>query len=161
MEVEVRDICLILFVYPDGVEQRHKLGSNLTPVTPETFAVWKKTRMDKKEAELEASRKTKELQNSAGKSSGMSGRDLVRRHFFVGSNFVTHCVIFFFLQFQYNPEWFQDEEDGDASDDWDLAKYRREQEEDNLAAEELRIANLALQNGNYEETTEGSAGGGD
>ena len=64
-------------------------------------------------------------------------------------------------QFQYNPEWFQDEEDGDASDDWDLAKYRREQEEDNLAAEELRIANLALQNGNYEETTEGSAGGGD
>ena len=117
--------------------------------------------MDKKEAELEASRKTKELQNSAGKSSGMSGRDLVRRHFFVGSNFVTHCVIFFFLQFQYNPEWFQDEEDGDASDDWDLAKYRREQEEDNLAAEELRIANLALQNGNYEETTEGSAGGGD
>jgi hypothetical protein len=57
------------------------------------------------------------------------------------------------LQFQYNPEWFQDEEDGDASDDWDLAKYRREQEEDNLAAEELRIANLALQNGDYEEIT--------
>ena len=66
-----------------------------------------------------------------------------------------------FLQFQYNPEWFQDEDDGDVSDDWDLAKYRREQEEDNLAAEELRIANLALQSGGYEETTEGSAGAGD
>ena len=64
----------------DGFAQRHKLGSNLTPVTPETFAVWKKTRMDKKEAEQEASRKTKELQSSAGKSSGMSGRDLVRRY---------------------------------------------------------------------------------
>ena len=39
-------------------------------------------------------------------------------------------------------------------------KYRREQEEDNLAAEELRIANLTLQN--YEEVIEGSsAGGGD
>ena len=86
MEVEVCDICLILFVtpeYTDGLAQRHKLGSNLTPVTPETFAVWKKTRMDKKEAELEASRKTKELQSSAGKSSGMSGRDLVRRCWFL------------------------------------------------------------------------------
>ena len=42
-------------------------------------------------------------------------------------------------------------------------KYRREQEEDNLAAEELQIANLTLQSGNYEEVIEGgsSAGGGD
>ena len=64
------------------------------------------------------------------------------------------------MQFQYNPEWFQDEEDGDASDDWDLAQYRREQEEDNLAAEELRIANLALQNGDHEQIAEGSSGGG-
>jgi hypothetical protein len=73
----------------------------------------------------------------------------------------THCVNFFW-QFQYNPEWFQDEEDGDASDDWDLTRYRREQEEDHLAAEELRIANLSLQSGDHEEITEGtSAGGGD
>ena len=99
--------------------------------------------MDKKEAEQEALKKTKELQNSAGKSSGMSGRDLVRRRFLLGSI----LLIAWLLQFQYNPEWFQDEEDGDASDDWDLNKYRREQEEDNLAAEELRIANLALQSG--------------
>ena len=33
--------------------------------------------MDKKEAEQEAMRKAKDLQNAAGKSSGMSGRDLV------------------------------------------------------------------------------------
>jgi len=59
------------------IDQRHKLGSNLTPVTPETFAKWKKTRMDKKEAEQEASRKAKEAQNAAGKNVGMSGRDLV------------------------------------------------------------------------------------
>ena len=37
----------------------------------------------------------------------------------------------FVFQFQYNPEWFADEEvDGDESDDWDLAKYRREKEEE-------------------------------
>lgn len=35
--------------------------------------------MDKKDAEAEAIRKAKELQSSAGKNSGMSGRDLVCR----------------------------------------------------------------------------------
>ena len=58
--------------------ERHKLGSNLTPVTKETFAVWKKTRMNKKEAEMEVLKKTKDAQHAAGKASGMSGRDLVR-----------------------------------------------------------------------------------
>ena len=77
------------------------MGPNLTPVTPETFAIWKKTRMDKKEAELEASRKSKELQSSAGKSSGMSGRDLVRccsLSFWV-STLCTHWVIFYYFFF--------------------------------------------------------------
>ena len=35
---------------------RHKLGTNLTPVTPESFAKWKKERQDKKQAEEEAMR---------------------------------------------------------------------------------------------------------
>ncbi|KIM40680.1 hypothetical protein M413DRAFT_446091 [Hebeloma cylindrosporum] len=113
--------------------ERHKLGPNLTPVTRETFAVWKKTRMDKKEAEQEALRKTKDLQNAAGKSSGMSGRDL----------------------FQYNPEWFQDEDEGDASDDWDLDQYRREKEQEDLDTETQRVAGLSLQHGDGE----GSSGG--
>ncbi|KAI3602316.1 translation machinery-associated protein 46 [Moniliophthora roreri] len=108
--------------------ERHKLGSNLTPVTPESFAKWKKTRMDKKQAEEEALHKAKEVQNAAGKNTGMSGRDL----------------------FQYNPEWFEDSDD-DGEDDWDLAKYRREKEEEDLAAEEKRIADLALQDGYHED----------
>ncbi|KIK96431.1 hypothetical protein PAXRUDRAFT_138509 [Paxillus rubicundulus Ve08.2h10] len=87
--------------------ERHKLGPNLTPVTLETFATWKKTRMNKKEAEAEAMRKTKEAQHAAGKNTGMSGRDL----------------------FQYNPEWFEDQDDGEESDEFDLSKYRRDQEE--------------------------------
>ena len=58
--------------------QRHKLGPNLTPVTPETFAQWKKTRLSKKEAEEEARRKAKDAQHAAGKNTGLSGRDLVR-----------------------------------------------------------------------------------
>jgi hypothetical protein len=66
---------------PAPLLQRHKLGSNLTPVTPETFAVWKKTRMDKKQAEDEAKQKAKDAQHAAGKNVGMSGRDLVRVFF--------------------------------------------------------------------------------
>ena len=34
--------------------ERHKLTGTLTPVTPESFATWKKDRLDKKAAELEA-----------------------------------------------------------------------------------------------------------
>ncbi|THU89696.1 hypothetical protein K435DRAFT_728875 [Dendrothele bispora CBS 962.96] len=104
--------------------ERHKLGSNLTPVTPETFAQWKKTRMDKKQAEEETLRKVKDQAHAAGKNSGMSGRDL----------------------FQYNPEWFEDSDD-DGGEDWDLTQYRKEKEEEDLAAEEQRIAGLSLQDG--------------
>ena len=39
--------------------ERHKLSGTLTPVTPETFAKWKKERMDKKAAE-EALRKARD-----------------------------------------------------------------------------------------------------
>lgn len=45
--------------------ERHKLTGELTPVTPETFAKWKKDRMNKKAAEEQA-RKAKET----------TGRDL-------------------------------------------------------------------------------------
>jgi zinc finger CCCH domain-containing protein 15 len=58
--------------------QRHKLGKNLTPVTPETFATWKQTRQDKKIAEAEALKAAKDAKHAAGKNVGMSGRDLVR-----------------------------------------------------------------------------------
>lgn len=56
--------------------QRHKLKAPLTPVTPESFAQWKKTRMDKKQAELEAKEKAKLTQRAAGRTNGMSGRDM-------------------------------------------------------------------------------------
>jgi hypothetical protein len=80
--------------------------------------------MSKKEAEADALRKTKSAQAAAGKNSGMSGRDL----------------------FQYNPEWFQDsdEEDGEGEDDWDLSKYRRQKEDEDIAAETERIRLLVI-----------------
>ena len=44
--------------------ERHKLTGTLTPVTPETFAKWKKERLDKRAAEDEA-RKAKEATGRA------------------------------------------------------------------------------------------------
>lgn len=44
--------------------ERHKLTGKLTPVTPETFAQWKKERLDKKAAEDEA-RQAKEATGRA------------------------------------------------------------------------------------------------
>ncbi|KAF8889213.1 hypothetical protein CPB85DRAFT_275906 [Mucidula mucida] len=104
--------------------ERHKLGSNLTPVTPETFAHWKKTRMDKKEAEAEALRKAKDTQAAAGKNSGMSGRDL----------------------FQYNPEWFIDE-DEEGEEDWEFEKYLREKADADAAEEGLITRQLNVRGG--------------
>ena len=49
--------------------ERHKLTGTLTPVTPETFAKWKKERLDKKAAEEEA-RKAKEATGKAMFESG-------------------------------------------------------------------------------------------
>ncbi len=77
--------------------------------------------MNKKEAEADAMRKAKDAQASAGKSSGMSGRDL----------------------FQYNPEWFQDSDE--EEEEWDLTKYRRQREDEELAAENERIRLLSIQ----------------
>lgn len=54
--------------------ERHKLSGKLTPVTPETFAKWKKERLDKKAAEEEA-RKAKEATGRALFESGNWGED--------------------------------------------------------------------------------------
>jgi len=54
--------------------ERHKLSGTLTPVTPETFAKWKKERLNKKAAEEEA-RKAREATGRALFESGNWGAD--------------------------------------------------------------------------------------
>ncbi|CAM0142489.1 Translation machinery-associated protein 46 [Umbelopsis sp. WA50703] len=97
--------------------ERHNLGPNLTPVTLETFTEWKKNRMDKKDAEEAAKRKLKEKQFSAGRSQGMSGRDL----------------------FEFNPDLAEDSEEEDY---FDLSTYDREEaekERDRMANERREL----------------------
>lgn len=84
----------------DFVEvERHKLQPPLTPCTPETFAAWKKARLEKKAAEQEALDKAKTLQRAAGKMSGMTGKDM----------------------FEFGSELYADEED-DVEEEWDISR---------------------------------------
>ena len=60
-----------------------------------------------------------------------------------------------FPQFQYNPEWFEDD-DGDDDDDWDLEQFRKQKEDEDMAEEEARIAALNLSEEYHEGDTVGN-----
>lgn len=93
--------------------ERHKLTGTLTPVTPETFAKWKKERLDKKAAEEQA-RKAKE---TTGRTLFESGkwRDV-------------------------DESSDEDDEDDEDDDTWNLEKLRRETEAMRSKKEEERLA---------------------
>lgn len=102
--------------------ERHKLTGTLTPVTPETFAKWKKDRLDKKAAEEQA-RVAKEA----------TGRAL-----FESGNW-------------RSVDSDDEDSDDDANDGaWNLEKLRRETEALRAKKEEERLAKelgLPVQNG--------------
>jgi len=99
--------------------ERHKLGPNLTPVTPESFAKWKQTRLDAKSASEDAERKAKAATANANKAAGLSGRDM----------------------FTFNP-LLMDDSDESEDEDWDFAALRRAAEDEREAAERARIEAL-------------------
>jgi hypothetical protein len=91
--------------------ERHKLTGSLTPVTVETFAKWKKERLDKKAAEEEA-KKLKEA----------TGRAMFEKGDWQGSD----------------SEAESDDEDDDGA--WNLETMRRETEAARARKEEERMA---------------------
>src|SRR5271156_2740014 len=95
--------------------ERHKLTGTLTPVTPETFAKWKKERLDKRAAEEEA-RKAKEATGRAMFESG-DWKDS-------------------------GDEDESDEEDDEEDDGWNLEALKRETEALREKKEEERLAKL-------------------
>ena len=92
--------------------ERHKLTGTLTPVTPETFAKWKKERLDKKAAEEQA-QKAKE---ATGKAMFESG--------------------------DWKDEDDESSEDEDEQSAWNLEAMRRETERLRMKKEEERLAKL-------------------
>jgi hypothetical protein len=96
--------------------ERHKLTGTLTPVNPETFATWKKGRLDKKAAEAEA-QKAKEATGRAMFESG---------------------------DWKDEEEGSSDEDDEDDDDDvWNLVALRNETEKLQEQKEEERVAKLS------------------
>ncbi|GAA5948688.1 hypothetical protein JCM21900_005261 [Sporobolomyces salmonicolor] len=99
--------------------ERHKLDpTKLTPLTKETFAEWKKNRLNKKDAEAQAVQSAKSATFAAGKSVGMSGRDL----------------------FTFNPGMGGDSDEEDEDEDFDvvLLRVRTENERRNEEIERIR-----------------------
>lgn len=101
--------------------ERHKLGSNLTQVTLESFTKWKQARQLKKEEEEMNDRKAKEKAFKAGKVSNMSGRDY----------------------FEFNPELEQPAEEG-AEEEFDFSVYRNQdggyqRDRDGFGMDKLKI----------------------
>lgn len=92
--------------------ERHKLTGTLTPVTPETFAKWKKERMDKKAAE-EAAMKAKEATGRALFESGTWKDD------------------------SDSDSDSGDDDEGDSR--WNLEKMRKETERLQILREEARL----------------------
>ncbi|KAI8820960.1 uncharacterized protein EV422DRAFT_47391 [Fimicolochytrium jonesii] len=95
--------------------ERHKLGSNTTPVTATSFAAWKADRKQREAAEQESeSKRKKEAYDKykAGMKTGMafSGKEL----------------------FDFNPDWAVGDEDEDAMDEY--IRGESDHEEENAAA---------------------------
>lgn len=93
-------------------------------MTLESFNEWKKNRQRKKEEEENAARKAKETRMKAGRSQGMSGRDL----------------------FDFNPSLAQDiDEDEDF---FDLSQYERHSDAEDEGKVTSGVSNLSLEGGN-------------
>ena len=99
--------------------ERHKLTGTLTPVTPETFAKWKKERLDKKAAEDQA-RRAKEA----------TGRAMFESGNWKGSD----------DEDSEDSEESDDDDDDDAQESFNLEAMRRETEKLRQLKEEERLA---------------------
>lgn len=94
--------------------ERHRLTGTLTPVTPESFAKWKKERLDKKQAEKQAMDAKEATGRAMFEAGGWKGED------------------------------DSDAESGDDDDTWNLEAMRRETERLRNKKEEERLAKLGL-----------------
>ncbi|RYP83448.1 hypothetical protein DL769_001351 [Monosporascus sp. CRB-8-3] len=95
--------------------ERHKLTGTLTPVTPETFAKWKKDRLDKKAAEEQA----RQAKESTGRALFESGN------------------------WRFEEDEAEDEDGAEDDETWNLEKLRAETQAIRDKKEEERLAAIA------------------
>ncbi|KAJ2491123.1 Translation machinery-associated protein 46 [Coemansia sp. RSA 2050] len=120
--------------------ERHRLGSNQTPVTLESFTKWKTERTLRREADEVKAKAAKEKAFKAGKLGNMSGRDY----------------------FEFNPEMYDGLDDGgDGGDAFDFAVYRNAdggyQQDTDYAAKAM--SEMCIEEEEEEEEQSGGGGG--
>ncbi|MCJ1224870.1 hypothetical protein MMC12_001517 [Toensbergia leucococca] len=121
--------------------ERHKLTGTLTPVTPETFATWKKERLDKRAAEDEA-RRAKEA----------TGRAMFEKGGWEDSE----------SEGGSEEDEGVEEGDGEGDGEWDVEELRRETERVREREEEERVrGGRPVENGGIGEVDEIEDDGGD
>jgi hypothetical protein len=94
--------------------ERHKLSGTLTPVTPETFAKWKKERLDKKAAEKQA----------------IDAKEATGRAMFEAGGW------------KVDEDDASSDDDDDSDDVWNLEAMRRETERARERKEQERLAKM-------------------
>ncbi|KAL8791983.1 MAG: hypothetical protein Q9195_005401 [Heterodermia aff. obscurata] len=105
--------------------ERQKLSGNLTPVTPESFAKWKKERLDKKAAEEEAKRAKEATGRAMFESGGWEEESSDEEEEEEGEG---------------GGEEEEDEEgEGEGDEGWDMEGMRRETERGREEAERRRV----------------------
>ena len=114
--------------------ERQKLTGTLTPVTPESFAKWKKERLDKKAAEEEAKRAKEATGRAMFEMGGWEESE------------------------DEDSDGDSDEADEDQQDGWDMEEMRRETERVREEEERRRIEGVG---GQASITTNGVGGGED
>ncbi|KAJ2882155.1 Translation machinery-associated protein 46, partial [Coemansia aciculifera] len=119
--------------------ERHRLGSNLTPVTLETFTKWKTERTTRKEADELKAKAAKEKAFKAGKLGNMSGRDY----------------------FEFNPEMYDGQDDGGGANDGDAFDFAMYRNQDGGYQQDADYAEKAMAELHIQDQATTSGGGGD
>ena len=107
--------------------ERHKLTGQLTPVTPETFAKWKKERLDKRQAEEQARQAKEATGRAMFEQGGWDASDDSEEE-------------------EDDQEEDDDDDDGERKDDgWDMDNLRRETERLREESEKKRLEGVGGQ----------------
>lgn len=100
--------------------ERHKLSGTLTPVTPESFAKWKKERLDKKAAEEEARKAREDTGRAMFEKGGWQDSD----------------------DSDSDSEEEEEDDESNGRGEWDLERMRRETEAERERKERERLGGV-------------------
>ncbi|KAJ2550301.1 Translation machinery-associated protein 46 [Coemansia sp. RSA 1933] len=130
--------------------ERHNLGSNLTPVTLESFTTWKKQRLLRKDEEEASARQAKERAFKAGKLAKMSGRDFFEFNPDLQTGDDDDVDEYDFSQFRNSDGGYQHDDNEDGAGQKKAAGSVTAPQNEALFVAEKRLGDLDINDGNGE-----------